>query len=93
MAVITSQDLPTNGTNNFISDGTYIEEVGIYSHKLSLGIIWTPKNPQNSPLRTPKTICEVFLKMSNFKLIIVEFHLNIIPITLYKDIIRHLVIC
>ena len=59
-------------------------------HGLSQQGVWVlfgHPNPQKSSLRTSKFICEEsFLKIVDFKLKIELFHLNIIPMALYKDI-------
>ena len=41
---------------------------------------------KNHPTRTPKYFCEEFLKMSISSISLNFFHFNIIPMTLYKDI-------
>ena len=46
---------------------------------------------QKSPLRTPKVFCEEFLKMSISSTRLNNFHLNIIPMALYKDIMLYFI--
>ena len=67
-------------------------------HSLSQQGVWVSfgyPNSQRSPYWTPKRceeflkICEEFCKMSIWSTYLNNFHLNIIPITLYKDIMPY----
>ena len=52
-------------------------------------IVSASRDPQESALGTPKQFCEEFIKMSISKYIIDFFPLNVIPITLKKDIMLY----
>ena len=62
--------------------------------RLSQQGIWVSfghPNPKTAPRRTPKCFYEELLKNFNLKQIIEFFHLCIIPLTLYKDIMPYFV--
>ena len=52
------------------------------------GCLFGHPNPQKAPLRTPKKCCEEFLKMS-VSSIFELFHLYVIPMAFYKDIMPY----
>ena len=68
------------------------KEFKCLSHGLSPKDVWVSfghPNPQKTPFRTLKIFCEEFLKVSISSIQLNFFHLNIIHMALYMDIILY----
>ena len=62
----------------------------VLDHGLSrLGVFLDTQTLKKAPLRTPNFFCEEFLKMSISSIKIEYFHLHIISMILYKDIMLY----
>ena len=83
------------GAQSFFSFFAYvcIGQISYQQHMVlasrASGCLFGHPNPWKEPLRTPKSFSVEFLKKLNLKLIIKFFHLLIIPMTLFNDIMPY----
>ena len=73
--------------SDFLKKGFWASTMVLASR--ASGCLFGHPNPQKAPLRTPRFFCEEFLQMSISSIIIEYFHLHIISMILYKDIMPY----